>query len=75
MIKLVTDIRWFIHGIIGLIKAITGIDRAPREIIEERKKTCEKCTLRSGYKCTHCGCFLPAKIRVYSEICPIYMWY
>lgn len=75
MIQYVSKADWLLHGIFGLSKALFGFDKAPQEIVRQRKKICERCMFNKKLCCQRCGCFIPAKIRVYSEICPIYLWY
>lgn len=71
----VSTIWWFLHGVIGLIKAASGFDKAPTYVVTARKQVCKNCDHRSWFCCRLCGCFLPAKIRVDSEICPINLWW
>lgn len=75
MLKSVFMIRWFIHGLLGLVKALIGFDKASKEDIEKRRLLCKTCLDRRVYMCEDCKCFLPAKIRVKSEMCPKYYWY
>ena len=66
---------WYLVGIFGLTQYILHINRTPVEEIEKRKKICKRCPQRTRYKCISCGCFLPAKIRVYTESCPLHFWW
>lgn len=41
---------------------------------EERLKVCKECVYYNGRRCLICGCFMAAKARIPSEICPIGRW-
>lgn len=67
-------------GMVGIAKATLGIDPAPAETVEARRKTCEscpdglyadgRCDLRKG----GCGCRLALKWKVAGERCPRGHW-
>mgnify|MGYP003331829932 CR=1 FL=1 len=67
-------IRRAVHGAIGLLKSLLGLDKSPQEIIEQRWKTCESCESYKSWLCQECGCIIHHKIRVLSEECPLGKW-
>lgn len=44
------------------------------DIAKTRLKICVNCPIRKGMICSHCGCILQAKTRIYEESCPIEKW-
>lgn len=72
--ELISKARWFIHGAYSLCKALLGFDKAPKEDIRQRRAICLICDQYTGWRCKDCGCFIPAKIRILSEMCPLYKW-
>jgi hypothetical protein len=64
----------FVRGAVGLVKAATGIDRAPDDVVTERWSSCLACDDHDRGVCKRCGCFTPAKIRVASSMCPAERW-
>ena len=69
------------HGIAGLVSAATGADGVPDRILVARARHCAgeadtpACTmLRWACFCAACQCFIPAKIRVGGESCPLGKW-
>ena len=47
----------------------------PRKLsAEERLKICETCVYFTGRRCRLCGCFMKAKARIPTEVCPIGRW-
>jgi len=58
------------RGAVGLVKAEFGLDAAPPELIERRKKLCLACDDFDFGICGKCGCYLSAKVRVKGEKCP-----
>jgi hypothetical protein len=70
------------HGAISIAKSMVGLDRAPEDVIESRRKTCRDCpeaepclvTLGKKCKCKLCGCLLTAKTSLASEVCPLGKW-
>lgn len=61
-----------IHGAVGLVKAATGIDKAPDDVIAERARLCAECVHGEGrVLCGVCSCVLAAKQRLASERCPL----
>lgn len=40
----------------------------------QRNNICRECSHREKQKCTLCGCYLPAKVRMMTEECPIKKW-
>lgn len=69
-------------GVVGLTKAVLGIDRADEQTIEARRSLCRSCDraepcIRNAHQfciCKECGCLLKAKTSVKSEVCPIGRW-
>jgi hypothetical protein len=64
----------YAHGFIGLVKALTGIDRADAETIGFRRYACIICPKRVRGWCSVCHCKLKAKTVVKSEHCPKGYW-
>ncbi|MCC7351835.1 MAG: hypothetical protein IT446_14845 [Phycisphaerales bacterium] len=67
------------HGVVGIAKAVAGIDRADGETISKRIdlcKACEHAKLAGGLlrKCELCGCAVRLKVRVKGESCPAGKW-
>lgn len=59
---------------IGFLKAILGIDKAPKVIREKRLRCCSLCAHKGKICCGVCGCVLVLKVRVLSEDCPLGKW-
>lgn len=77
-----TGIKKIMHGVSGLAKAAIGADKADKSEIKRRREICQgtettpRCQLWNPKlnTCRACTCFLPAKIRIKSEHCPINRW-
>lgn len=45
---------------------------------QRRLQICEACDDKTkvvnGYVCSHCGCFIKAKVRAKDEVCPLNKW-
>lgn len=63
-----------VRGAVGVAKAALGVQAAPAEVVRERWAACLACAEHDCGKCTACGCFTGAKIRVAGESCPRGMW-
>lgn len=79
-----------LQGVVGLVKAAAGIDRADDETIRARLLTCAGCPqlernpllhlppgasgVSPASRCRACGCFVAAKARLASESCPEGRW-
>jgi hypothetical protein len=71
-----------LDGAKGLAKAAFRIDRADPQHVQERNALCQacpearKCSKNATRKCFCgvCDCFLPAKLRIKSEKCPLDKW-
>lgn len=70
-----------IRGVVGIAKAVVGIDLAPANVIAARLKACRGCgratKARDGVrvvKCRECDCFIKWKIRLAGERCPLGHW-
>ena len=65
------------HGVVGIAKALTGIDRASDATVAARTAICEACDqwqkLPVGHRCKACGC-TGLKLLVASESCPLGKW-
>jgi len=61
-------------GIVGNIKAISGIDRPSEEVIEKRWQICKNCEHNKFLICQECFCIISQKIKVASEKCPVGFW-
>lgn len=71
--------KGILHGVAGVFKAVTGIDRATPEEIDSRKSICEACehiSLLAGVmdRCALCGCPVRLKVLVSGEKCPAGKW-
>lgn len=66
------------YGVIDVVKdLVTGkIKFAPRNVVRFRRNVCSVCVVRDTRinKCTACGCWLPAKIRLQKSSCPLELW-
>ena len=62
------------HGAMGLAKASIGIDYPGDDVVKKRWDICKSCEFFKLWQCTDCKCFVPGKIRVKSEFCPIQKW-
>lgn len=53
-----------------------GLRFADKKTIDGRKNLCYNCEIRNEKlnTCTACGCFIPAKIRLKDEQCPLEKW-
>ena len=70
-----------IHGFIKLSLQEIGMSGEPTEQSVERMNECIGCDLGGkGNKenwnkfCSSCGCFMPAKVLLENEVCPIEKW-
>lgn len=61
-------------GVIGMAKVATGRDKADRDVIAKRLKTCRGCDYLKRGQCELCGCLYKLKVRLKSEQCPINKW-
>lgn len=72
------------HGVVGIAKAGLKIDVPPQDVMDRRLDICNKCddmyrqyvpgTDKHFKKCGKCKCYIQAKIRIYSEKCPLNKW-
>jgi hypothetical protein len=67
------------HGVVGLVKAITGTGGATAETVAARVAVCNACPNASWIagmliQCRLCGCSTWAKVRNAGETCPIGKW-
>jgi hypothetical protein len=70
-----------VHGAVGLIKAIVGIDRAPAAVVAARVQICRQCDHATRHrdgvrvlKCRECACWIKLKTRLAGEHCPLGRW-
>lgn len=63
-----------VAGAAKLAKSELGIGKAPQEIIEARRKTCEGCDQWNHGRCMACGCYTWAKTSLTNERCPLDKW-
>jgi hypothetical protein len=64
-------------GLLDLTKDIlTGtVDKVSTELAAERLAICNTCPDLSFLRaCTHCGCFMDAKVKYTKASCPIGKW-
>jgi hypothetical protein len=47
----------------------------PKDIADARYETCKSCDRFSALKfCKECGCFMPAKTKLFQVDCPLKKW-
>lgn len=63
-----------LHGALGILKAVTGVDRADDATIGFRRYACICCPKRVRGWCSVCQCRLKQKTVVKSEHCPLGHW-
>lgn len=60
------------------LKALRNFARrpevVPRDIEELRAGVCDRCEFSEGFQCQKCTCFIPLKIKLSTESCPIQKW-
>ncbi len=63
-------------GGVGVMKAITGMDSPPSDVMEVRHETCSNCPSGKNHLgvCNGCGCLVALMIRVGSKSCPDEHW-
>lgn len=63
---------------ITALKALFRFARRPEvvpEAIEKKRgETCDACIFSSGMQCLKCTCFIPLKIKLSTESCPLKKW-
>jgi hypothetical protein len=84
----VVESKWA-KGAVGLTKSTLSIDRAPKAQIEMRLDICRVCDqatrsrkpkfaksngLTNLSRCRVCKCFIVAKTKIASEVCPLSKW-
>lgn len=47
---------------------------ATKETAKQRFTICGKCEMRDNNRCTICGCYLPAKVKLKNSECPAGEW-
>lgn len=72
------NLQELIKGGIGIGKALTGIDRSPDIVKNNRINTCmncDSCIIKNdNMKCKECGCNIKLKSSVLGEKCPRGFW-
>ena len=64
-------------GAVGLTKVALGVDNAPGDVRDERRRICAECLgVELGWKteCPVCRCFIKAKTRLKAEACDLGKW-
>ena len=74
-----TAVQRIAHGVVGIVKALTNVNRASDATIAAREATCGGCehldrSLLGIRRCDKCGCSVAAKIRLKAERCPVGKW-
>lgn len=46
----------------------------PADVEKKRGETCDNCPQSTGHQCLKCTCFIPLKIKLATESCPIGNW-
>jgi hypothetical protein len=63
------------QGAAQLVKAELGLDKAPEELVQERKAICLACENYDFGVCVKkCRCYLAAKVKLKNEKCPVGKW-
>lgn len=62
------------RGVVGVAKALTGVDRPSPLVVEERRRSCLKCPALRYQMCTECKCAAFLKVLVAGETCPLGRW-
>lgn len=48
---------------------------ASEQVRARRLAECDACpNVRSDWRCSQCGCYLPAKVKLATESCPVGRW-
>ena len=68
------SVRDLVRGAVGVAKAALGVQAASDETVRSRWAACLACDAHDCGRCTECGCFTGAKVRVASESCPRGVW-
>jgi len=63
-----------VRGAVGVAKAALGVQAASDEVVRARWAACMACESHDCGRCTACGCFTGAKVRVAGESCPRAIW-
>ena len=63
-----------VRGVIGVAKALTGVERPSPGAVEERRRSCLACPALRFQMCTECKCAAFLKVLVASESCPRGRW-
>ena len=65
---------YYIHGVLGVLKAFFGVDKAPRALRKKRLEICKGCPDNQGGKCYYCGCLVRLKTKIAFEECDAGRW-
>lgn len=57
-----------------MIANVTGEDRAPDEVYEERLRRCTECERLADGMCRGCGCFVELRAVILKNRCPYELW-
>lgn len=65
--------------VVAFIKAVAdhisdGCSTVSTPELSTRLTTCDTCSLRDGYSCSACGCYLPVKATWKTATCPEDRW-
>ena len=63
-----------LHGAWGIIRAILGLDNAPKNHIKIRRLICTFCPDNKEGVCRFCGCILKFKTKLLDEDCDAGRW-
>lgn len=58
----------------ALFRFLRRPEVVPREVEEVRGNTCDTCVHSDGLQCQKCTCFIPLKIKLSTESCPVGAW-
>jgi len=46
----------------------------PQDVEDARTECCDRCEHSSGNQCQKCTCYIPLKVKLSTESCPIKKW-
>lgn len=58
----------------ALLRFFKRPEVVPPEVEAVRGNTCDTCEFSDGLQCQKCTCFIPLKIKLSTESCPVGAW-
>lgn len=46
----------------------------PHDVESQRENVCDGCEFSNGFQCQKCTCYIPLKVKLATESCPIGSW-